>query len=162
MRFGYRGLTQADLETICSFPQSAEELFFVSPRAVYPLTPEQVWTTAQERQYPTVVYDADTSNLVAYANLYDWDEATGACWLGNVITAPAYRGTGAGAYLLRVMEEQAASLGARTLKLYCLNPNTRALWFYLKHGFVLTGGYKLNERGDGSKIVSLEMEKRLS
>lgn len=39
-----RGLMPEDLETISSFAQSPEEMFYVSPKFDYPLTPEQILT----------------------------------------------------------------------------------------------------------------------
>jgi hypothetical protein len=38
----YRQLAGEDLDTICTFPLNAEELFYVSPKFRYPLTPEQI------------------------------------------------------------------------------------------------------------------------
>ncbi|WP_276352410.1 GNAT family N-acetyltransferase [Cohnella caldifontis] len=163
MLFTYRALTTEDLDAVCSFPLNAEELFYFIPRASYPLTPEQVWSKALERHLPTVVCERETKEIAAYANLYDWNETEAACWLGNVIVSPPFRGKGAAAFLLRSMMDQAAEkLGVRTLKLYCHNPNTRALLFYLKQGFVPNGGYKIFDHPNGHKIAGLEMEKRLS
>ncbi|MBW5444457.1 GNAT family N-acetyltransferase [Cohnella sp. CFH 77786] len=163
MELVYRSLAPDDLEAICSFPQSAEELFYVSPKASYPLTPEQIWQTASERFHPTVVCDAESGKVAAYANLYDWNEEEKSCWLGNVIVAPSWRGRGGAAeFLLQAMMEQArVKLGADRLKLYCHNPNTRALLFYIRIGFAPNGGYKTVEHPSLRKIVVIEMEKSL-
>lgn len=43
-----RSLEICDLETISSFPQSQEELFFINPRFIYPLTPDQILDRRQD------------------------------------------------------------------------------------------------------------------
>jgi RimJ/RimL family protein N-acetyltransferase len=163
MKLLHRALTLDDLDAICSFPQSVEELFYVSPKAAFPLTPEQIWKKAAERHHPTVVCHADTQEVLAYANLYDWNAEEESCWLGNVIVAPACRGRGGVAeYLLQAMTNQAREkLGAERLKLYCHNPNTRALLFYTKTGFAPNGGYKIVDHPNGHKVVVFEMEKSI-
>lgn len=37
----HRNLENIDLETICTFPQNEEELYYISPRFIYPLTPDK-------------------------------------------------------------------------------------------------------------------------
>lgn len=158
----YRALKPDELRTICSFPQSRDELFYVSPSADYPLQPEQLWSIAQSRHFPTVVVDADASEVVGYANLYDWNAESGTVWLGNVIVSPVHRGSGVADYLLQTMMDQAAAgLGALRMKLYCHNSNTRALLFYIGHGFAPNGGSRIVDHPNGGKIVSIEMEKQL-
>lgn len=165
MKLSERQLSINDASVICTFPQSADELFFVSPRLArlnYPPTAEQIWEVAQERHCATVVYDTDTMEIAAYANLYDWNADNRSCWIGNFVVSPHYRGKGAAAYLLEAMAKQARhKLDVRTIKLYCHNTNTRALLFYLKHGFVPCGS-KVAEKPDRHKIVSIEMEKLIS
>jgi RimJ/RimL family protein N-acetyltransferase len=50
--------------------------------------------------------------------------------------------------------------GCRRLRLYCHNPNTRALVFYGKIGFRPCGAKTIINR-EGRKIVAIEMEKEL-
>ena len=59
-------LKKADAELICRFPQSEEELFYMFPRATYPLPPEQLIAAAEERSCPTVVTLEKT--IVGYGN----------------------------------------------------------------------------------------------
>ncbi|MFD2328174.1 GNAT family N-acetyltransferase [Cohnella sp. GCM10020058] len=130
-----RALESRDLDTICTFPQSEEELFYVSPRFVFPLTPEQIMNLVKDRFDPTVIVDSDTQEVVAYANLYKGEEDR-SFWLGNVIVSPDYRGKGASQYLLNVMLEKAkVNLGASQLNLACHSTNARGLAFYSKFGF---------------------------
>ena len=38
----HREVRPDDVPTICAFPQSAEELYFLFPKATFPLTPAQL------------------------------------------------------------------------------------------------------------------------
>ena len=85
----HRPLADEDLSTICSFPQTPEELFYVSPRSEFPWTPEQVLSLLENRYDPTVIVEESRGQVVAYANFYeDIDQSL---WLGNVIVAPSHR-----------------------------------------------------------------------
>lgn len=130
--YTFRALLPSDLETIAAFPQNETDLFFMFPKAVYPLTPEQIEEAAKKRLKPTVVLLDD--EVVAHANLYDVDADS--CWLGNVIVSPNHRGKGVSKYLIEVMQSIAKEqLKVKRLKLVCLNTNTRGLFFYTKSGF---------------------------
>lgn len=85
----HRKLETRDLEAICTFPQSEEELLFMSPRFVYPLTSDQIIGLAKDRFEPTVIIDKQTEKVVAYANIYKDEDGF---WLGNVVVSPEYRG----------------------------------------------------------------------
>ncbi|MBB6732383.1 GNAT family N-acetyltransferase [Cohnella zeiphila] len=160
--FEHRPLEETDLETISSFPQTAEELFYIGPRFEFPLTPEQIRGMLEGRTNPTVVVDSLQGNRpVAYANLYDHNPEDSSCWLGNVIVSDEYRGRGAAEHLIGAMEDAARNgHGLRRLKLYCHNPNTRALIFYCKIGFRPCGAKTIVNR-EGQKIVAVEMVKEL-
>ena len=67
MEMRTRPVTEADLPRICSFPQSAEELFFLSPKARYPLTPEQLAGAIAARADSTVVEGG--GQVLAFARL---------------------------------------------------------------------------------------------
>ncbi|MNJ40881.1 putative acyltransferase [compost metagenome] len=132
----HRSLEMNDLETICTFPQSEEELQYISPMFIYPLTSEQIINLLKNRFEPTVIVDQATNEVVAYANIYKKDSEEGICWLGNVIVSPKYRGQGASQYLLNVMIDKAKyNLGNKTVRLACHNTNSRGLAFYSKNGF---------------------------
>lgn len=158
--YAHRNLAERDLEAISRFPTSREELFFIGPRFVFPLTSEQILALASTRASPTVLIDGE-DKPIAYANLYDLNTEASTCWLGNVIISPLYRGQGVAEQLLRTMMDRARDeYGIGTLKLYCHNTNTRALLFYVKHGFVPCGTNVI-ENYEGNKIVAIEMERRL-
>lgn len=157
----YRQLAGEDLDTICTFPLNAEELFYVSPKFRYPLTPEQILQVLEGRVNPTVITREYSRQPLAYANLYDKDEEEHICWLGNVIVSPEQRGAGVASFLLESMISQARDeYNIHTLKLYCHNTNTRALLFYCRHGFIPCG-YKIMPWLNRGKIVGIEMFKRV-
>ncbi|ULL16127.1 GNAT family N-acetyltransferase [Paenibacillus sp. H1-7] len=157
--YTHRALSDADLHSICSFPQTAEELFYIGPKFVFPLTPDQITSLLANRFEPTVVIEEGTGNVAAYANLYDRNEQT--CWLGNVIVSPEYRGRGAAEYLLNTMMRKASQLhGMHKLTLYCHNTNSRGLAFYHKHGFKPVD-IRITATDAGKSIISIQMEKAL-
>jgi len=132
----------------------------MGPSYTFPLTPEQIKARLPDRYLPTVITNRDQT-IVAFANWYDWDANDASCWLGNVITAPQHRGTGAARYLVETMMTRAREeLGCRRLRLFCHNPNTRALLFYSKMGFAPC---RLERRADHKQnpIAAIEMEIQL-
>ncbi|MEF3302939.1 GNAT family N-acetyltransferase [Paenibacillus sp. GYB003] len=156
--YACRPAQSEDFQTICTFPQSEDELFFMFPSGTYPLTAEQLELKAKERWWPTVV--ADENGIAGYANIYGYEEGKH-CSLGNVIIAPGHRGRGAAVCLLETMMEKAANeLKVPRLLLVCHHSNPRALLFYDKLGFVPYGLKKMqNKRGE--VIVGILMEKNL-
>lgn len=157
----YRKLVHNDLDMICAFPADEQELFCVSPKFSYPLTPEQMLQVLEGRFNPTVILHEDGGQPLAYANLYDKDEEQHTCWLGNVIVSPEHRGSGVASFLLESMIGQARyEHNIHTLKLFCHNTNTRALLFYCRHGFIPCGS-KIFPGLNQDKIVGIEMFKRL-
>lgn len=155
--YSYRSLQLGDLETLCSFPQNEEELYFMFPKAVYPLTPDQIDEVVRNRLEPTVILC--NQEVVSYANFYNHDGES--CWLGNVIVSPDYRGKGASQYLIGIMENIGREkLKVQKLKLVCHNPNTRGILFYIKHGFK-PYDISLRVKPSGEYIAGLHMEKIL-
>ncbi len=156
--YTYRALLPGDLESICTFPQNEEELYYMYPKAIYPLTPGQIEEAVKNRLKPTVILH--NQEVVAYANLYDLDSHS--CWLGNVIVSPEYRGKGVAQYLIEVMSRIAKEeFKVRKLKLVCHNTNTRGILFYTKYGFK-PYEISLRQKPSGEYIAGIHMEKELS
>lgn len=148
--YSYRSLINDDLKDVSSFPQSDEELFYVSPQFKYPLTPDQIVKLLENRYEPTVIVHKESNQIVAYANLYNYKDDE--CWLGNVIVSKSFRGQGASSYLLETMIMKAKSIyRVKNLLLSCHSTNSRGLAFYHKHGF----------KPIDMRITNLEYEKRM-
>ncbi|GGG22174.1 GNAT family N-acetyltransferase [Paenibacillus abyssi] len=155
--YNYRSLQKNDLETICSFPKSEEELYYMFPKATYPLTPKQIEEAVKSRLEPTVVLF--NNEVVSYANFYDHDGES--CWLGNVIVSQDYRGKVVSQFLIETMESIAKqNMNVNKLKLVCHNTNTRAILFYKKHGF-RPFDISIRVKPSGEFIAGIHMEKIL-
>lgn len=157
--FTHREAKLEDLPHICTFPQNATELYFMFPKANFPLTFEQLKLNFENRSESTVFLVG--SRVVAYANMYDVEPGK-QCFLGNVIIDPEFRGKGVSTYLLETMSKIAVERhGARELHLSCFNTNTTGLLLYHKTGFI---PYALEKRTDhlGQAILAIHMKKRLT
>ena len=122
------------------------------PRAVYPLTPEQLQSVIDQRHESTVVLTDGEVRGFANFNLF---EPGIRCGIGNVIIAPEYRSKGIGRALVGEMVRKAfQEYNAQTVELSCFNHNTNGLLFYPKLGFQ---PLSLEERIDweGKRVVSI-------
>ena len=122
------------------------------PRAVYPLTPEQLQSVIDQRHESTVVLTDGEVRGFANFNLF---EPGIRCGIGNVIIAPEYRSKGIGRALVNEMVRKAfQEHNAQTVELSCFNHNTNGLLFYPKLGFQPVS---LEERIDweGKRVVSI-------
>ena len=129
----HRPFEQGDADAICSFPASAEELFFMFPKAVYPLTPEQLIRAAAERHNPTVALV--DGRVAGYINLVE-ARPRHYCALGNLVVDPAVRRKGVAQFLVKVMVETAvAQYAARFVRASCFSHNKGACNLYHKLGF---------------------------
>ncbi|VVP19672.1 hypothetical protein PS900_03788 [Pseudomonas fluorescens] len=55
MKLNHRPVKASDVKMICGFPQNAQELFFMFPKAHFPLTETQLITAISQRFDSTVV-----------------------------------------------------------------------------------------------------------
>ena len=143
-----------DIQLICGFPQSEDELFFLFPKAEFPLAPSQLLDAIAQRSDSTVV-ELD-GEVVAFANFYRW-ELGGCCSIGNVIVSPAARGRGVGRYLIEQMIALAFSKHQATeVTVSCFNQNVAGLLLYPKLGFQ---PYAIEERKDkkGNRVALIHM-----
>jgi ribosomal protein S18 acetylase RimI-like enzyme len=133
MTLRHRPVATSDLPQICRFPQSAEELFYLFPKAAYPLTCEQLQQAIQQRADATVV--EQNGKVVAFANFYRWDHG-GNCAIGNMIVDPQARRSGVGRYLIKQMVALAfRKYQASSVSVSCFNHNVAGLLFYPSLGF---------------------------
>ncbi len=158
--FECRPVQSEDYPVISTFPRDEEELFYMFPKASYPLTPDQIETNSNNRLHPTVVV-SDDNKVAGYANLYGQEDGD-RCWLGNVIISPDFRGTSAAGTLIQHMVSFARDeLKVKFLNLCCHNSNMRALFFYTRLGFKPYEIVKLEGR-QGQAIAGVYMRMELS
>jgi ribosomal protein S18 acetylase RimI-like enzyme len=154
MHLTYRPVSAEDVPTICAFPQTPQELFFMFPKAQYPLTEDQLHASIAQRSDSTVV-EGDGC-VLAFANFYTF-ERNGICAIGNVIVSPKARGRGIAKFLLQTMVGLAFERHrAREVQLSCFNENTAGLLLYPQLGFV---PYGVEERlaPDGRRVALINL-----
>lgn len=154
MSLTHREVRPDDVPLVCSFPQSAEELYFLFPKASWPLTPEQLERAIDARFDSTVVLDHGA--VAGFANFY-LREPGGACAIGNVVVAPAARGKGVGRFLIETMIGKALrDHRAAEIRISCFNENVAGLLLYAKLGFV---PHRVEQRADprGDRVALIHM-----
>lgn len=129
----HRPVEKRDFEQICQFPQNAEELFFMFPKAEYPFTLSQLETAVGNRFDSTVALQDE--EVIGFANFYETKE-NHHCSIGNVIVNPKFRNQGIGEFLIKTMER----IGIEKYKvseihLSCFNTNTNGILLYSKLGY---------------------------
>lgn len=154
----HRAVETNDLEIISKFPQDEFELYFMYPKAIFPLTINQLQASIDNRFDSTVVlYE---NKIVGFANFYK--VKTGHyCSIGNVIVDPLYRGKGVGVYLINLMEGIALQkYSVKEVHISCFNSNITGLLLYNKLGFV---PYEIEKRFDRKSfpIALIKMKKEL-
>jgi RimJ/RimL family protein N-acetyltransferase len=150
----HREVRADDVPRICAFPQSAEELYYLFPRATWPLTPDQLQRAIDQRFDSTVILDG--GGVAGFANFYV-REPGGTCAIGNVVVDPTARGRGIGRYLIETMAAKALrDHAAREVKISCFNGNVAGLLLYAKLGFV---PYAVERRLDpaGARVALVHM-----
>lgn len=130
----HRPVKSDDIKTICSFPLDARELFYMFPKAQYPLTEVQL-SNAIAQRFDSTVFEIG-NNAVGFANFYR-AEMGGVCCIGNVIVAQQARGKGVATFVVETMTALAFDrYGATEVQISCFNENTAGLLLYPKLGFV--------------------------
>ncbi|MHC6227266.1 GNAT family N-acetyltransferase [Pseudomonas sp. X10] len=157
MHLTHRPVHTNDIATLCCFPQGPDELFYMFPRASYPLTPAQLSEAIAQRSGSTVVEGDGV--VLGFANFYKAEHG-GICALGNVVVAPAARGKSVARYLVQQMIELARrEFEAREVWVSCFNHNTAGLLLYPQLGFA---PFAIEERlGPGNQRVALIQMKQL-
>jgi len=131
--FTQRALTDSDTEVIADFPKSGEELFYLFPKATYPLRAEVILREAENRSNPTVI--VAKGEVVGYGNFITAEYGS-FCSIGNVIVKPTFRNRGAASYLVETLTDIAFNqFCSKFVKISCFNKNTAGLLLYKKLGF---------------------------
>ncbi|MFA7657770.1 GNAT family N-acetyltransferase [Acidithiobacillus thiooxidans] len=157
MPLTHRPVDEKDIQIICGFPQSEDELFFLFPKALFPLSSSQLRNAIVQRSDSTVVELG--GEVIAFANFYRW-ESGGRCSIGNVIVSPAARGRGVGRYLIEQMISLAFEKHQATeVTVSCFNQNVAGLLLYTQLGF---HPYAVEERKDRKGVRVALIHMRLS
>lgn len=159
MHLRHRPVQPSDIPAICCFPQGPDELFYMFPKATYPLTPEQLSDAIAQRSGSTVV--EGNGAVLAFANFYKAEHG-GVCALGNVVVAPSARGLGVARYLVTAMNELARQqYSAREVWVSCFNHNTAGLLLYPQLGFT-PFGIEERQAWDGTRVALMQMKQVFS
>lgn len=130
----YRTVVASDLEKICQLPKNEEELFFMFPKAEYPLIESQLESAINSRFDSTVVLF--NNDIVGFANFYEVNKNKN-CSIGNVVVNANYRNMGIGKYLIQTMEQIAVEkYNVSELHISCFNTNTKGILLYSKLGYI--------------------------
>ena len=154
--FSHRMLENTDAEGIVKFPASADELFFLFPKADYPLRPEVLVNEAKKRSHPTVVFFEGV--LAGYGNFIKAERGN-SCSIGNVVVNPEIRRKGVASYLVDTLTSIAfKELSANSVKISCFSSNTYGLLLYHKLGFS-PYSMEVRKKPDGEQIALIHMVK---
>ena len=154
--FSHRVLKNTDAEEIVKFPASADELFFLFPKADYPLKSEALLNEAKKRSHPTVVLFE--GELSGYGNFIKAERGK-FCSIGNVVVNPKIRRQGLASYLVNTLTSIAFNeLSAESIKISCFNSNTYGLLLYHKLGFS-PSSMEVRKKPDGERVALIHMVK---
>lgn len=129
----FRAVEERDYEEICLLPQNEEELFFMFPKAKYPLSINYLEESLQNRYEATVFLL--NKKIVGYANYYELEEKQ-YCSIGNVVVSPLHRGKGIGEFIINTMEHIGTEkYDISEFHLSCFNMNTNGILLYTKLGY---------------------------
>jgi RimJ/RimL family protein N-acetyltransferase len=157
-RFIHREADADDFTSICLFPENEDELYFCFPKAIFPLTVDQLKTSVDSRFDSTVIISENT--VAGFANFYEVEQDHH-CSIGNVIVNPLFRGKGVGEFLISTMEYKALNkYNVKEIHISCFNPNVAGLLLYNKLGYV---PYELEKRFDKKSmpIALIKMKKKI-
>lgn len=157
-KLSFRLAQTSDLGKVRQLPQNKEELFFMFPKADYPLSVEQLQTVVENRSDSTVILL--DNKIVGFANFYEVKE-NNYCSIGNVIISSNFRNKGIGKYLIETMEFIALEkYNVREIHISCFNINTKGILLYSKLGYL---PYEIEERLDkeGCKVGLIKMKREI-
>lgn len=158
MKFSFRNIEKTDFSEVCKLPQTEEELFFMFPKANFPLTQEQLVENLKTRFNPTVFLDDNV--IIGFANFYEMKENE-SCWIGNLILQADYRRKGIGRLIVQTMEEQAKlNYNMREINIACFNNNLSALRMYHRLGYTPFEMEERSGRNDTCHVL-IKMKKRI-
>lgn len=150
----HRTVEISDLKRICQLPRNKEELFFMFPKAEYPLTESQLESAINSRFDSTVILFKNV--IVGFANFYEVKKNQYSS-IGNVVVDANYRNLGIGKYLIQTMEQIAIEkYNVSELHLSCFNTNTKGILLYSKLGYTPYGIEKwLSHQNESLALIKM-------
>lgn len=155
----HRTVEVSELKKLCQLPKDEEELFFMFPKAEYPLTESQLESSINSRFDSTVILFNDI--IVGFANFYEVKKSQYVS-IGNVVVDANYRNLGIGKYLIQAMEQIAIEkYDVSELHLSCFNTNTKGILLYSKLGYI---PYEIEKwlSFQNESLALIKMKKRIS
>lgn len=151
----YRTVEISDLKVISQLPKNEEELFFMFPKAEYPLTESQLESAINSRFDSTVVLFNNA--IVGFANFYEVKKNKYSS-IGNVVVDANYRNLGIGKYLIQTMEQiSIEKYNVSEFHLSCFNTNTKGILLYSKLGYVPYETEKwLNPQNESLALIKMK------
>lgn len=152
----YRPVRDQDISLICQFPLNEIELFFMYPKAIYPLTYDQLKAAIDQRWESTVILLDEA--VSGFANFYICEPGV-KCNIGNVIIAPDKRGKGVGKYLVETMVQLAVrNYQAKEIHISCFNQNVAGLLLYTLCGFTpFAVEERMDKEGNRTALIHLRL-----
>lgn len=151
-KLSFRSVQTSDLAKVCQLPQNKEELFFMFPKADYPLSVEQLEAVLANRSDSTVILL--DKEVIGFANFYEVKE-NNYCSIGNVIVSSHFRNKGIGKYLVEAIESIALEkYNVREIHISCFNTNTKGILLYSRLGYL---PYEVEER----KVALINMKREI-
>lgn len=154
--YTFRAIEENDLDDICSFPQNQLELYYMFPRADFPLEKSYFEEHLKTRHNSNVFLC--NNEICGFANFYDLEESKH-CWIGNLVVNPTFRNKGVGQFIIETMESEARKLyNVKKVQIACINDNTAGLLLYEKLGYI---PFKMEKRigKDGENRILVMMKK---
>lgn len=148
----FRKAKAEELDVVGGFLTTPDELFFFFPKAVFPLTSDQLMPNFLTRKGNTVIIAEN--RVVGFANFISVSEG-GAATIGNVAIDPDLRGRGLGKELINHMEASAKTeYGVKQVLIPCFSTNTAGLHFYHKLGYApYSGEPRVDQNGNPVYLI---------
>jgi ribosomal protein S18 acetylase RimI-like enzyme len=155
----HRPFQETDGPTICSFPSSVDELFFMTSEAAHPIGPDLLPATLGQGHDPTVgLWQGRVAGYIDFLETH----AKKFCAIGHLVVDPQLRRKGIGTYLVGAMIKKAIDeYAVRFVRASCVSHNQRAYALFHKLGFRPAGmGQRLGPDGDPVLVIHLHLLKR--
>lgn len=152
-----RALSRADRQAIWAlFQASADYILMERDEEPLPYLIDELFDEAPpgldaSDSYRAGLFDGDT--LLALAEMSFGFPAAGDCYVGLLMVRDTARGVGAGARLLRHLEEVAVERGAAQMFLAVLDANPRGRAFWEREGFAATDRHVMTTLGQKTQGV---------